>query len=107
MRHAPSRFAYILPVVIAQIHCGTSLLPFLRRLHTGRGVADRRPGADAILSGCTDPSSSQHIRNRTKDLTCQSSRFIAKQGEVGAFYWTALAPVIVNPGREEQGSVSV
>lgn len=27
--------------------------------------------------------------------------------EVGAFYWTALAPDIVNPGREEQGSVSV
>jgi hypothetical protein len=27
--------------------------------------------------------------------------------EVGAFYWTVLAPDIVNPGREEQGSVSV
>jgi signal recognition particle GTPase len=27
--------------------------------------------------------------------------------EVGAFYWTASAPVIVNPGREEQGLVSV
>lgn len=27
--------------------------------------------------------------------------------EVGAFYWTATAPDIVNPGREEQGSVSV
>jgi hypothetical protein len=26
--------------------------------------------------------------------------------EVGAFYWTALAPEIVNSGREEQGSVS-
>jgi hypothetical protein len=25
--------------------------------------------------------------------------------EVGAFYWTVLAPDIVNPGREEQGSV--
>jgi hypothetical protein len=27
--------------------------------------------------------------------------------DVGAFYWTALAPEIVNSGREEQGSVSV
>ena len=27
--------------------------------------------------------------------------------EVGAFYWTVLAPDIVNSGREEQGLVSV
>jgi putative transposase len=27
--------------------------------------------------------------------------------EVDAFYWTVLAPDIVNPGREEQGSFSV
>lgn len=27
--------------------------------------------------------------------------------EVGAFYWTVLAPEIVNPGQEEQDSVSV
>ena len=27
--------------------------------------------------------------------------------EVGAFYWTVPAPDIVNPGREEQGSVSL
>ena len=27
--------------------------------------------------------------------------------EVGAFYWTAQAPEIVNSGREEQGSVSL
>jgi hypothetical protein len=36
--------------------------------------------------------------------TCVKS---APQSEVGAFYWTVLAPDIVNPGREEQGSVSV
>ncbi len=29
------------------------------------------------------------------------------QVEVGAFYWTALAPEIVNSGQEELGSVSV
>ena len=27
--------------------------------------------------------------------------------EVGAFYWTASAPDIVSPGREEQGSFSL
>jgi thiol:disulfide interchange protein len=27
--------------------------------------------------------------------------------EVGAFYWTVLAPDIVNPGREEQDSFSM
>jgi len=29
------------------------------------------------------------------------------QTEVDGFYWTVLAPDIVNSGREEQGSVSV
>jgi hypothetical protein len=29
------------------------------------------------------------------------------KAEVDAFYWTVLAPDIVNPGREEQGSFSV
>lgn len=29
------------------------------------------------------------------------------KNEVGAFYWTVLAPDIVNPGREEQGLISV
>jgi hypothetical protein len=31
----------------------------------------------------------------------------ALNNEVDAFYWTVLAPDIVNPGREEQGSFSV
>jgi hypothetical protein len=31
----------------------------------------------------------------------------AGQCEVDVFYWTVLAPDIVNPGREEQGSFSV
>ncbi len=35
-----------------------------------------------------------------------ASRVIVVVAEVGAFYWTALAPEIVNSGREEQGSVS-
>ncbi len=45
---------------------------------------------------------------RKKSVQCMNSmnfgNFIS---EVGAFYWTALAPEIVNSGREEQGSVSV
>jgi hypothetical protein len=32
---------------------------------------------------------------------------LRRSTEVGAFYWTDMAPDIVNPGREEQGSVSV
>ena len=30
-----------------------------------------------------------------------------RQGEVGAFYWTVLAPDIVNPGREERVSIQL
>ena len=30
-----------------------------------------------------------------------------QQGEVGAFYWTVLAPDIVNPGREEWVSIQL
>jgi hypothetical protein len=37
----------------------------------------------------------------------EASRDVYPQIEVGAFYWTAVAPDIVNPGREEQGSASV
>jgi len=33
--------------------------------------------------------------------------FVNAATEVGAFYWTVLAPDIVNLGREEQGSVSL
>ncbi len=32
---------------------------------------------------------------------------VRPKSEVGAFYWTVLAPDNVNPGREEQGSISV
>jgi len=32
---------------------------------------------------------------------------VLTEAEVDAFYWTVLAPDIVNPGREEQGSFSV
>jgi hypothetical protein len=38
---------------------------------------------------------------------CNKGRKTNERSEVGAFYWTVLVPDIVNPGREEQGSVSV
>ena len=41
---------------------------------TGRSGLDHRPGPAAVTLGCRDHSSSQHIRDRTKDLTRQSSR---------------------------------
>ena len=52
---------------------------------------------DRLTYGRKAPlQASKRERKRGRDLNC----------EVGAFYWTALAPDIVNPGREEQGSVS-
>ena len=42
---------------------------------------------------------------KAKDFAIQTWR--EWKNEVGALYWTALAPEIVNSGREEQGSVSV
>ena len=56
----------------------------------------------------------QHEQVRFDLLAAQHLQALKLQGkrgmsinEVGAFYWTVLAPDIVNPGREEQGSVSV
>jgi hypothetical protein len=43
----------------------------------------------------------------TTSPTTLSSNYELRRSEVGAFYWTVPAPDIVNPGREEQGSVSV
>ncbi len=43
---------------------------------TGRSGLDRRPGAGRSNPRSTDHLSSQHIRDRTKDLTGQPSRFI-------------------------------
>jgi hypothetical protein len=41
-------------------------------------------------------------------LPYTSARSVATERvEVGAFYWTDLAPDIVNSEREEQGSISV
>jgi NAD(P)-dependent dehydrogenase (short-subunit alcohol dehydrogenase family) len=47
--------------------------------------------------------------NNQRVLVTGASRGLGAEiaSEVGAFYWTDMAPDIVNPGREEQGSVSV
>jgi hypothetical protein len=46
---------------------------------------------------------------RSPEVDVRESRVVERpaQNEVGAFYWTVLAPDIVNSWREEQGSVSV
>ncbi len=51
---------------------------------TGRSGLDRRPGAGAPPSGDIDHSSQQHIRDRRKDLTSHSSRFILAAGGASA-----------------------
>jgi len=45
--------------------------------------------------------------DQTSLLQDQQERRPASVPEVGAFYWTVLAPDIVNSGQEEQGSISV
>jgi hypothetical protein len=57
------------------------------------------------------------LLNEAKESTEKTNKnFIEKRSglgahrpccEVDAFYWTDMAPDIVNPGREEQGSFSV
>jgi hypothetical protein len=54
-------------------------------------------GGVRLTEGSTDPKE-QTPEPRLRQIT---------QTEVGAFYWTVLAPDIVNSGREEQGSVSL
>jgi len=55
----------------------------------------QRTGADVLLITCKFFPAA--------DL----GRWACCQIEVGAFYWTVLAPDIVNLGREEQGSFSL
>jgi len=49
-----------------------------------------------------------HTLAGPQPLTASKAAQVQQQPlEVGAFYSTATAPDIVDPGREEQGSVSV
>ena len=49
------------------------------------------------------------VNGRVTSFTVQQPNYTTAivNNEVDAFYWTVLAPDIVNPGREEQGSFSV
>jgi hypothetical protein len=47
------------------------------------------------------------LKQGCNDFKITLSKAIRLESEVDAFYWTVLAPDIVNPGREEQGSFSV
>jgi hypothetical protein len=60
--------------------------------------------AAACLSG---PAATVQPRRLSDPVGCAAVADLARQLEVGAFYWTVPAPDIVNSGREEQGSVSV
>lgn len=63
----------------------------------------RLPG---LVRGIQEPGIT---RQRKSELAAEYEQVLGAvlALEVDAFYWTALAPDIVNPGREEQGSASV
>ena len=52
------------------------------------------------------PVATSAISRRARETGLKEPRRAAVP-EVGAFYWTVLAPDIVNPGREKQGLVSL
>jgi hypothetical protein len=57
---------------------------------------------------CPDPSDKCiAFHSRIPHVPSEESGVTIGRGEVDVFYWTVLAPDIVNPGREEQGSFSV
>jgi hypothetical protein len=72
-----------------------------------KGAGEQVPEANPYLSH----NHTTLDANKSKQGTTYgfiNSRLTRKpRPKVGAFYWTALAPEIVNSGREEQGSVSV
>ena len=64
-----------------------------------------RPNAVLIEDAANGPAVCQLLKRQVPGLIAIPPK--GSKAEVGAFYWTVLAPDIVNPGREEQGSVSV
>jgi hypothetical protein len=64
-----------------------------------------RPNAVLIEDATNGPAVCQLLKRQVPGLIAIPPK--GSKAEVGAFYWTVLAPDIVNPGREEQGSVSV
>ena len=64
-----------------------------------------------VIPERTDFFSSAPLMDRSHNSQHQEFLFfespINAPNEVGAFYWTALAPDIVNPGREERVSIQL
>lgn len=60
--------------------------------------------ASSTLASASPNRATTRICGKPSPGACVADR---GQSEVGAFYWTVPTPNIVNPGREEQGSVSV
>ena len=72
-------------------------------------ASGRKPAIFHSDQGCQFTSSNFLARLQAEEIKISWSgrkRCFDNILEVGAFYWTALAPDIVNPGREEQGLVS-
>jgi hypothetical protein len=79
------------------------------RSHTHDSCLKEVPGCDMVVliigsrfGGTAVPSALTLI-----DFDKVTGTSTKSQIEVDAFYWTDMAPDIVNPGREEQGSFSV
>ena len=86
--------------------------------HTGdrRQGCSRGAGYEKVHVAIDDATRLAYVEVLPDEQKATTVGFLARavgwfsqQGitEVGAFYWTVLAPDIVNPGREEQDSVSV
>jgi hypothetical protein len=83
-------------------------LPFAAAAALALAVAPANAGETykIRLSGQGDGSYLIYHTNRKSNYWTGAGSWYDHETEVGAFYWTALAPEIVNSGREEQGSVS-
>ena len=57
--------------------------------------------SDALDAQLTEQA--QRRRLSKSELVRRALTVFLQASEVGAFYWTDVAPDIVNPGREEQG----
>jgi hypothetical protein len=66
---------------------------------------ETRPSLQRIGTLTTAASAAE--RESRQHRQQNSGQHQADQREVGGFYWTVLAPEIVNSGREEQGSIAL
>jgi hypothetical protein len=81
-------------------------MPQAQVVKHGLRSAESRPSRARNRSSASDLNLISFLEGITDTRMRRGTR-IPAWCEVGAFYWTVLVPDIVNPGREEQGSVSV